>query len=60
MMLINAQPRPPYYNQGQLPNGANNQSQAHPNHLQNNGRIIQNGTTRVLCVADVRGMSYPL
>ena len=52
-------PRPPYYDQGQLPNGANNPPQAHSNHLQNNGRIIQNGTTRILCVADVRGMPSP-
>lgn len=45
------------YNQGYLPNGA---AQGHipPGAaplLPNNGRIIQTGGVRVLCVADVRG-----
>ena len=48
-----------YNNPGYLPNGAN---QGHPNLppgaaplLPNNGRVIQTGGVRVLCVADVRG-----
>jgi lysozyme family protein len=51
-----------YNNQGYLPNGG-----ATTGHtglppgaaplLPNNGRIIQTGAVRVLCVADVRGMS---
>jgi hypothetical protein len=54
------QQRPhPYNNQGYLPNGA---VAAHlpPGAaplLPNNGRIIQTGGVRVLCVADVRGTS---
>ncbi|KAK4928998.1 hypothetical protein LTR66_016189 [Elasticomyces elasticus] len=50
------QPRPPPYqaNSGMLPNGTGSALGAMP--LQpNQGRIIQNGPTRVLCVADVRG-----
>lgn len=48
-----------YNNPGYLPNGAVG---GHPNLppgaaplLPNNGRIIQTGGVRVLCVADVRG-----
>ena len=61
------QPRhPSYNNQGYLPNGA---SGAHPNLqgapgatplLPNQGRVIQTGAIRVLCIADVRGKLYSL
>ena len=50
------QPRPQFQNQGYLPNG--NASGPVPGAqalLPNNGRIIQSGPTRVLCIADVRG-----
>jgi hypothetical protein len=53
------QPRPHTYNNYNLPNGA---AGGHPNLppgaaplLPNNGRIIQTGGVRVLCIADVRG-----
>ena len=50
------QPRPQYQNQPYLPNGTNSGpvpgAQAL---LPNNGRIIQSGPIRVLCIADVRG-----
>ena len=54
------QQRPhPYNNQGYLPNGAVGGHPALPPGatplLPNNGRIIQQGGIRVLCVADVRG-----
>lgn len=54
------QPRQPY-NQGYMPNGAPG---SHPNLqpapgatplLPNQGRVIQTGPIRVLCIADVRG-----
>ena len=51
--------RPQHFNQGYLPNGA---APGHINPLPgaapllpNNGRVIQTGGVRVLCVADVRG-----
>ncbi|KAM7199667.1 Protein of unknown function (DUF2433) domain containing protein, partial [Rhypophila sp. PSN 637] len=54
-----SQTRNPYNNQGYLPNGA----AAHPTGpipgatplLPNQGRVIQTGPIRVLCIADVRG-----
>ncbi|TPX18809.1 uncharacterized protein E0L32_011488 [Thyridium curvatum] len=54
------QPRQPYNsNQGYMPNGAPG---AHPNLplqatplLPNQGRVIQTGPIRILCIADVRG-----
>ncbi|KAI0129399.1 hypothetical protein BJ170DRAFT_577744 [Xylariales sp. AK1849] len=55
------QPRQPYNNQGYMPNGAN---QGHPNLqpapgatplLPNQGRVLQTGPIRLLCIADVRG-----
>ena len=54
------QPRPYPYNQAQLSNGANNAANMSSggqgsNFLPNNGRVIQSGGTRILCVADVRG-----
>lgn len=48
------QPRP-FAPQGYLSNGAGPAPGATPL-LPNNGRIIQNGPTRILCIADVRGM----
>lgn len=53
------QPRQPYSNQGYLPNGANNIQPA-PGAtplLPNQGRVLQTGPIRVLCIADVRGKS---
>lgn len=56
-----ASPRPYNYNQNYLPNGASNAPGMGPggatgaNSMPNNGRIIQSGGTRILCVADVRG-----
>ena len=59
--LMAQQPRQPY-NQGYMPNGAPG---AHANLsatplLPNQGRVIQNGPVRVLCIADVRGRTIPL
>lgn len=56
------QPRSNNYNHNHLSNGAYNApgmgpgGASGPNYLPNNGRIIQSGGTRILCVADVRGM----
>ncbi|ORY61296.1 uncharacterized protein BCR38DRAFT_31284 [Pseudomassariella vexata] len=56
-----AQPRQPYNSQGYMPNGAPG---GHPNLqpapgatplLPNQGRVLQTGPIRVLCIADVRG-----
>lgn len=59
----NQQPRP-YNNPGYMPNGA---AGGHPNVppgatplLPNQGRVIQTGPIRVLCIADVRGTVLPL
>lgn len=56
------QPRPhSFNNEGYLPNGATGGSGSGPaggfgsNNFSNNGRVVQNGGVRVLCVADVRG-----
>ncbi|MCJ1403218.1 hypothetical protein MMC11_006441 [Xylographa trunciseda] len=56
------QPRPhTFNNQGYLPNGATGAqggTAAPPmasSSLQSNGRVVQSGGTRILCVADVRG-----
>ena len=44
-----------------MPNGASSGTASTPagnagsNFLPNNGRVIQNGGVRILCVADVRG-----
>ncbi|KAL8948218.1 MAG: hypothetical protein Q9222_005578 [Ikaeria aurantiellina] len=60
-LRILSQPRPYNYNHNHLPNGASNApgmgpgGGTNPNFLPNNGRIIQSGGTRILCVADVRG-----
>jgi hypothetical protein len=59
--FIYQQPRQPYSNQGYMPNGAPG---GHPNLqpapgatplLPNQGRILQSGPIRLLCIADVRG-----
>jgi hypothetical protein len=51
-------PRPQYQNQGYLPNGASSgPTPGAQALLPNNGRVIQSGPTRILCVADVRGLS---
>ncbi|KAI9682408.1 MAG: hypothetical protein M1817_000462 [Caeruleum heppii] len=45
-----------FSNQGFLPNGASATSASAPNNLlPHNGRVVQSGGVRVLCVADVRG-----
>jgi hypothetical protein len=54
------QQRPhPYNNPGYLPNGAPGAHAGLPPGatplLPNNGRVIQTGGVRVLCIADVRG-----
>ncbi|KAL8860670.1 MAG: hypothetical protein Q9178_003023 [Gyalolechia marmorata] len=55
------QPHSNNYNHNHLSNGAYNApgmgpgAASGPNYLPNNGRIIQSGGTRILCVADVRG-----
>ena|SRR5436190_16269526 len=53
------QPRPPHTfnnNQGYLPNGSTSgPTPGATPLLPNNGRVIQTGGVRVLCVADVRG-----
>jgi hypothetical protein len=52
-----AQPRQPYGNQGYMPNGAH-QLQPAPGAiplLPNQGRVVQAGAIRLLCIADVRG-----
>ncbi|RMZ91546.1 hypothetical protein DV736_g1201, partial [Chaetothyriales sp. CBS 134916] len=50
------QPRPPYANQPTyLQNGTSGAVPGAQPLLPNNGRIIQSGPTRVLCIADVRG-----
>ena len=54
----NTQPRPQFGGgpQGYLPNGAgSNPVPGATPLLPNQGRILQTGSARVLCVADVRG-----
>jgi hypothetical protein len=56
LMLNRRQPRPQFPNQGYLPNGtASAPAPGAQALLPNNGRIIQSGPIRVLCIADVRG-----
>ncbi|KAI9818805.1 MAG: hypothetical protein M1827_007625 [Pycnora praestabilis] len=68
MASVQNQARPhSFNNQGFLPNGASGPTTTGPSSgagsslLPNNGRVVQNGGVRVLCVADVRGSqaSYP-
>jgi hypothetical protein len=50
------QPRPQFSNQGYLPNGTTSgPTPGAQALLPNNGRVIQSGPVRVLCIADVRG-----
>ena len=62
MLTANAphqQNRHPYGNQGYLPNGGAPHQGPVPGAtplLPNQGRVIQTGPIRVLCIADVRGM----
>lgn len=56
--MLARQPRPPHSFGPQgypLPNGATGPVPGAAPLLPNNGRIIQNGPVRVLCIADVRG-----
>lgn len=53
------QPRP-YNNSGYLQNGANNLPSGAAPLLPNQGRVIQTGPIRVLCIADVRGEIFQL
>ena len=56
LTLDHHQPRPQFPNQGYLPNAtASGPTPGAQALLPNNGRIIQSGPIRVLCVADVRG-----
>ncbi|KIW93234.1 uncharacterized protein Z519_05839 [Cladophialophora bantiana CBS 173.52] len=56
LIQICQQPRPQFPNQGYLPNGTTSgPTPGAQALLPNNGRIIQSGPIRVLCIADVRG-----
>lgn len=56
------QPRQPYSNQGYMPNGApvSGPVPGATPLLPNQGRILQQGPIRVLCIADVRGRTSTL
>lgn len=54
-LTLNSQPRPQYPNQPYMQNGISGPVPGAQPLLPNNGRIIQAGPTRVLCIADVRG-----
>jgi hypothetical protein len=54
-LIPRQQPRPTPYNQGYLPNGASGPVPGATPLLPNQGRVIQSGPIRVLCIADVRG-----
>jgi hypothetical protein len=54
-LTFELQPRPQYPNQPYLQNGTSGPVPGAQPLLPNNGRIIQSGPTRVLCIADVRG-----
>lgn len=52
-----SQPRPPQYQlQGYMPNGTSGPVTGAQPLQPNNGRVLQNGSVRILCIADVRGM----
>ena len=60
LILHRQQPRPQFPNQGYLPNGTTSgPTPGAQALLPNNGRIIQSGPIRVLCIADVRGKPCP-
>lgn len=54
-LIFETQPRPQYSNQQYMQNGTAGPVPGAQPLLPNNGRVIQSGPTRVLCVADVRG-----
>jgi hypothetical protein len=54
-LTVESQPRPQYQNQPYMQNGTAGPVPGAQPLLPNNGRIIQSGPTRVLCIADVRG-----
>lgn len=59
--VVVVQPRPPHtFNSPAypMPNGSTPTPGATPL-LPNQGRVIQSGPTRILCVADVRGIPCP-
>lgn len=56
LIVERQQPHPQFHNQGYLPNGSSGPVPGAQALLPNNGRVIQSGATRVLCVADVRGI----
>ena len=59
-ILTRQQPRPQLPSQGYLPNGtASGPTPGAQALLPNNGRVIQAGAVRVLCIADVRGELSP-
>lgn len=51
-----SQPRPTYQLQGYMPNGTPGPVPGAQPLQPNNGRVIQSGPVRILCIADVRGM----
>ncbi|KAK6364589.1 hypothetical protein LTS17_012062 [Exophiala oligosperma] len=55
LILRRQQPRPQFPNPGYLPNGTSGPTPGAQALLPNNGRVIQSGPVRVLCIADVRG-----
>ncbi|OAG40578.1 hypothetical protein AYO21_05279 [Fonsecaea monophora] len=56
LIHLRQQPRPQFPNPGYLPNGTTTgPTPGAQALLPNNGRIIQSGPIRVLCIADVRG-----
>ena len=56
--MTDSQPRP--YNQGYLQNGASGIAPGAAPLLPNQGRVVQTGPIRILCIADVRGTRKPL
>lgn len=54
------QPRPQYQLQGYMPNGTSGPVPGAQPLQPNNGRIIQAGAVRILCIADVRGKARKL
>lgn len=52
------QPHPQFQNQSYLPNGTSGPAPGAQPLLPNQGRVIQAGAVRVLCIADVRGKIF--
>lgn len=52
---VQPQPRPTYQLQGYMPNGTPGPVPGALPLQPNNGRMIQSGPVRILCIADVRG-----